>query len=97
MRAYPEPHQVSEVSSLWPNGRKRAREFGKTDPYLRYKDWLRGSRRAVSSDRSRLPDRMVLRGAGGLRMRGASLGIVRRGVDGAFARAPAFATFDTCG
>ena len=36
-RAYPEPHQVSEVSSLWPNGRKQAREFGKIDPYLRYK------------------------------------------------------------
>lgn len=36
--AYREPHQVSEVSSLWPNGRKRAREFGKMDPYLRYKD-----------------------------------------------------------
>jgi len=35
---YPEPHQVSEMSSLWPNGRKWAREFGKIDPYLRYKD-----------------------------------------------------------
>lgn len=34
-RAYQEPHQVSEVSSLWPNGRKQAREFGKMDPYLR--------------------------------------------------------------
>lgn len=36
-RSYPEPHQVSEVSSLWPNGRKQAREIGKMDPYLRYK------------------------------------------------------------
>jgi len=44
---YPEPHQVSEMSSLWPNGRKWAREFGKIDPYLRYKDWLWGSCGAV--------------------------------------------------
>lgn len=47
-RAYPEPHQVSEVSILWPNGLKRAKEIGKMDPYLRYKGWLLGSCRSVS-------------------------------------------------